>query len=151
MSPLVISGSDLVRQLVKQFPGAWNVNLLNNVYCVTTRMWVDGPFAKYFFDYLAARDDLKYRVRGNQCEHFALRALLEAVDLFSKSDDPEIPAEAESIAICAVTYTRSDNQARHEVNLWYLGGEWVPWEPQKCSFFTFTEAERLTVSQPIIP
>jgi hypothetical protein len=150
MSALVISGSDLIRQLVKQFPYAWNVTLFNNVYCVASREWVDGPFAAYFFDYLAARDDLKYRSRGNQCEHFALRALLEAVDLFSKTDDSEIPAEAESIAIAAASYTRADGAGRHEVNLWYLDGKWVPWEPQQRRFFTFTEAECLSVTQAIL-
>lgn len=146
----VYRDQELVAQMLTQFPGAW-AQPMNGSYCATTRAWVAGPFAKYFFDYLAARGDLKWRARGNQCEHFALRAALEAVHLFSQMDDPKIPAGAESLAVAAVKYRRADTGAWHEVNLWLIEGAWVPWEPQTMSFFEFTEAERLSVQQPIIP
>jgi hypothetical protein len=142
--------SDLVRALVQQFPAAY-CQPMNLHYCATTRAWVDGPFGKYFFDYLAARNDRTWRKRGNQCEHFALRAALEAVHLFSQMEDPQIPPEAESLAVAAVAYQRADGAGWHEVNLWYLDELWVPWEPQTMSFFKFTESERLTVTMPIIP
>ncbi len=123
---------------------------MNDRYCAATRGWVGGPFSKYFGEYLTARGDLKWRKRGNQCEHFALRAALEAVQLFSQADDPNIPAEAESLAVAACKY-KSDTLGWHEVNLWFLDEMWVPWEPQTRAFFEFSEVERFTVQKPIIP
>ena len=123
---------------------------MNATYCAATRGWVGGAFGKYFFDYLAARGDLKWRKRGNQCEHFALRAALEAVHLFSQADDPRIPAEAESLAVAACKY-RSDTLGWHEVNLWWIDGVWMPWEPQKMAFFEMSAAERQTVQQIVVP
>lgn len=151
MSYAVHTGAELVQQLVAQFPLAGAPAIMNDAYCAVTRPWVEKPFSRYFFNLLAARDDLKWRKRGNQCEHFALRAALEAVELFSHMDDPEIPAEAESVGVAAVKYLRADGAGWHEVNLWYLDGVWVPWEPQTMDFFTFTPNEALTVQQPIIP
>lgn len=143
----------LAQQLCVQFPKIQTIYeplFLNATYCSVTRDWVNGPFSKYFFDYLAARGDLKWRKRGNQCEHFALRAALEAVYLFGQSTDSEIPSEAESIAVAAVAYRRRDG-VMHEVNLWYIGGIWQPWEPQTMSFFDFTESECFSVEKPLVP
>jgi hypothetical protein len=142
--------AELNAQLQAQFPAAWSPVWLNSHYCAATRGWVAGPFAKYFWEYLAARGDLKYRKRGNQCEHYALRAALEAVKLFADADDPKIPEEAESLAVAACEYVRADGTGKHEVNLWFVDGGWLPWEPQTRAFFEFTEAERLTVAKPII-
>lgn len=145
------TGAELVAKLYAQFPFAGMVTIMNDRYCAVTRAWVDGPFAKYFFDYLAARNDLAYRPRGNQCEHFALRAALEAVQLFSLDQSPQIPVDAESIAVAACAYKRADGAGEHEVNLWFVDGVWAPWEPQQRRFFAFAESERLTTCQIIVP
>lgn len=139
---------EIQQSLGKQFPG-WLVDgpaIYNAWYCAPTRAWVDGPFAKYFFDYLNARDQRAYAKRGNQCEHFALRAALEAVDLFRRSRDAEIPAQAESLGVAWCKYRRADG-AWHEVNLWLLDGVWQPWEPQLMRFFTLNFEEVATVQQ----
>jgi hypothetical protein len=149
MSYRIHPSHELQAVFADQFPNHWPIVALNESYCTVTRAWVDGPFSRYFFDYLAARGVLKWKKRANQCEHFALRAALEAVYLFGQSDDPEIPSEAESIAVAAVKYRRDDH-VWHEVNTWFLDGVWVPWEPQAMAFFQFSEAERITVCQPII-
>ncbi len=151
MSYRLYLGSELANMATLQFPRAWNPAVMNVLYCATTREWIDGPFAKYFRDYLTARGDLVWKTRGNQCEHFALRAALEAVHLFSHMEDPQIPAEAESLAVMACKYFRSDGKGWHEANLWLLAGIWEPWEPQTQTFFTFTPDERNTVQQLLLP
>ena len=145
------SAADLQAALLAQFPSAGGADFMNAAYCAATRGWVGGPFSKYFFDYLVARGDLKWKKRGNQCEHFALRAALEAVALFSHTEDPRIPAEAESLAVAACKYWRADGRGAHEVNLWCIDGAWLPWEPQTGAFFEFTPAEAGTVQRVIIP
>lgn len=151
MSYALHTGAALTAQLTAQFPAAWNPAIMNGSYCAATHAWVSGPFSKYFFDYLAARDVLKWKKRGNQCEHFALRAALEAVYLFGQSEDPAIPAEAESIGVAACKYQRADGRGWHEVNIWFIDGVWMPWEPQSFEFFTFASSEIPTVQQVIIP
>ena len=153
MSVKVYSAADLVGALARQFPRSYFVQgpaIMNGSYCAVTRRWVDGPFTRYYFDYLAARDQRKYSTRGNQCEHYAIRAALEAVELFRQAMDGEIPEEAESIGVAWFKYAKGGN-LWHEANLWFLDGEWVPWEPQTLSFFTLTAAEHATVQQIAIP
>jgi hypothetical protein len=139
--------------LTRQFPSAFvdGPAFMNSVYCAVTRDWVENHFATYYFQYLAARGQKTYAKRGNQCEHFALHAALEAVDLFRQSTDPEIPADAESVAVAWAKYFRADGLGWHEVNLWFLDGVWTPWEPQQMSFFTFTASEIQTTQQIGIP
>lgn len=152
MNAMTYAGPVLAARLGAQFPlTQWPAPIvMNGVYCAATRAWVEGLFAKYFFDYLAARDDKQYSKRGNQCEHFALRAMLEAVDLFSKTDDPGIPSEAESLAVAVVKYQRADGRGWHEVNVWWIDGQWQPWEPQTMTFFEFALTETATVQQAIL-
>lgn len=149
--PMLHTGPALVATLMAEFPGTAfpGPAIMNDVYCAATRGWVEGPFAKYFSEYLFARDDLRWRKRGNQCEHFALRAMLEAVYLFGHDERPEVPAKAESLAVAAIKY-RQDSGVWHEINLWLIDGEWLPWEPQTQKFLTLSAAERATVQQAIL-
>lgn len=147
----VYSSAELVTALLAQFPYALAPAIMNARYCAATRAWVEQRFSNYFWNFEIARGQLTYKTRGNQCEHYALRAALEVVDLFRQMQDADVPADAESMAIAAVKYLRSDGLGWHEVNLWFLDGTWCAWEPQQRAFFTFTEAERLTVQQAIIP
>lgn len=144
---------ELQEQLSRQFPAyaSQGPAFMNGFYCEVTRDWVAGPFATYYRDYLKARGQNVYATRGNQCEHFALRAALEAVDMFRQSTDPEIPADAESIAVAWAKYLRADGRGWHEVNLWYVGSVWQPWEPQTQEFFTFQQSEINTVMQIAVP
>ena len=150
-SAVLHNSTQLAIRLAVAFPGTVEppALLLNGTYCAVTRAWVEGPFAKYFSDYLRARDDLQWRVRGNQCEHFALRALLEAVYLFGHDVQAGVPAEAESIAVAAVSYHR-DSGGGHEVNVWLIDGEWLAWEPQTQKFFEFSPTERASVKNAIL-
>lgn len=150
----VYSSAELIGAFYRQFPNASPAAIMNSRYCAATRAWVDARFSNYFWNFEIARGQLEYRKRGNQCEHYALRAALEAVDLFRQMPDDAVPADAESIAIAAVKYSQQAGTPAagwHEVNTWFLGGVWCAWEPQTRKFFDFTEAERLTVTQPIIP
>ena len=126
---------------------------LNDVYCATTRAWVEKQFTGYIWNFQQARGQLVYRKRANQCEHYALRAALEVTDLFRQMPDASVPAEAESMAVACVKYQKgaaTPAAVWHEVNLWFLEGSWWEWEPQTRKFFTFTEAERLTAQQFLI-
>jgi hypothetical protein len=145
------TSNDLILALNAQFPAAWSPIVFNSKYCAVTRSWVEKQFTAYIWSFETARSQITYRKRGNQCEHFALRAALEVVDLFSKMPEDQVPADAESVAIVATKYLRADGRGWHEVNLWFHGGVWFPWEPQTRRYFDFTEAERLSVQQPIIP
>lgn len=150
----VYTDRDLIVAFYRQFPATSNVVIMNNRYCAATRGWVEKQFAGYLWNFQVARGQLVWRKRGNQCEHFALHAALEVVDLFRQMPDSAVPLEAESIGIAAVKYLRQAGTPAagwHEVNTWFLGGVWCAWEPQTRRFFDFTEAERLTVQQPIIP
>ncbi|MBI5770901.1 MAG: hypothetical protein HZA93_24195 [Verrucomicrobia bacterium] len=151
MTAIVYTGAQLVAKLNEQFPAtAWPAPVVaNNVYCAPTRAWVERDFATYYFRLLAARDDLRWAKRGNQCEHFAFRALLEAVDLFGKMEATGIPAEAESLAVAAIKYHRADGPW-HEINLWYVDGQWEPWEPQTQRFVALTLGEIATVQQAVL-
>lgn len=146
----IYSHVELVAALVAQFPAAASPSVMNEKYCATTKEWVQETFATYVWNVEVARGQLKYKKRGNQCEHYSLRAALEVIDLFSQMPEEAVPAEAESLAIACCMYRRTDNQKLHEVNLWYIGGVWLPWEPQTRTFFDFTEEERLSVKQAII-
>lgn len=144
------TSNDLTRALAAQFPGAWNPAVMNSRYCAATRGWVEKQFTGYIWNFEVARGQLAYKARGNQCEHYALRAALEAVDLFRQMPDDQVPAGAESLAVAAVKYNRAGVLGWHEVNLWYHGGVWFPWEPQQRRYFEFTESERFSVQQAII-
>jgi hypothetical protein len=138
--------------LLAQFPALQPlaIEITNARYLAITRAWVE-QFAPYYRAYLAARGQTVYAVRGNQCEHYAIRAAMEAVDLFRQSTDTEIPADVESIAVAWAKYFRSDGRGWHEVDLWLLDGLWTPWEPQTQTFFAFTPAEITSVSKPFVP
>lgn len=154
MSAKLYTSNDLIRALTAQFPAAWNPIVMNAHYCAVPRSWVENVFRPYIWDFQQARGQLTYRKRGNQCEHYALRAALEAVDLFRLMPDDQVPPEAESLAVSAVKYLRGAGTSEavwHEADLWFHEGIWFPWEPQLRSYFEFTEAERLTVQQAIIP
>jgi hypothetical protein len=149
----VYASSELVAALAAQFPCSYIQGpiFMNDRYCAVTRKWVEGPFSTYLWEFEIARGQITWLKRANQCEHFALRAALEAIDLFRQMPDDQVPSEAESLAVAACKYLRSDGKGWHEVNLWILDGSWSAWEPQQRAFFTFTEAERLTVQQIILP
>jgi hypothetical protein len=154
MTATVYLGADLVRALVAQFPAAYGPAILNGRYCAVTREWVEKRFSGYIWNFQIARGQIAWKSRGNQCEHFALRAALEVVDLFRQMPDGSVPAEAESIAVAAVKYMKGAGTPAavgHEVNLWFFEGAWHAWEPQTRTFFDFTDAERVTVQQAIIP
>jgi hypothetical protein len=139
---------------VRQFPYVGLPVFMNSRYCAVPRRWVERQFSAYMWNFEAARGQLGWRQRGNQCEHFALRAALEVVDLFRQMPDDQVPADAESIAVAAVKYQRGAGTREaiwHEVNLWMHGAEWFPWEPQTRRYFEFTAAEIPTVHQALIP
>ena len=143
----------LLKQLAAQFPMAsWpNPIIMNEAYCAMSEDSIVKQFASYMWAFQAARGNLTYQRRGNQCEHYALRAALEIVDLFRQMNDTEIPPEAESIAIAACSFDRAEGKGRHEANLWLIAGVWRSWEPQTREFFTFAETERLSVAEVIVP
>lgn len=146
--------ADLVGPLRVQFPAAGSPIIMNNRYCAATRAWVEQRFSNYFWNFEIARGQLTYKTRGNQCEHYALRAALEVVDLLRQMQDSQIPEDAESLAVACCKFLKgagTDAAAWHEVNLWFFEGAWFPWEPQLRAFFEFTEAERLSVQQVLIP
>lgn len=154
MPAAIYTSADLVRALRDQFPLAGYPAIMNTRYVAVTRDWVAKQFTGYIWRFEQARGQLTYSNRGNQCEHYALRAALEVVDLLRQMPDDQVPADVESIAVAAVKYQQNAGTPLavwHEVNLWYFAGQWFPWEPQRRAFFTFTEAERLTVQQAIIP
>lgn len=154
MSAHLYTSNDLTRALSAQYPAAWNPIVMNAHYCAVTRPWVEKQFTGYIWNFEQARGQLVYRKRGNQCEHYALRAALEAVDLFRQMPDDQVPAEAESLAVAAIKYQRGAGTSEavwHEIKLWFHAGVWFPWEPQMRRYIEFTESERLTVQQAIIP
>lgn len=152
----VISSGELVRALMAQFP-LWSVQgpcVMNGTYVAATRSWVERQFAGYIWRFEQARGRLVWKKRANQCEHFALRAALEAVDLLAAMPEGSVPAEAESLAVACCKFQQGAGTPRavwHEVNLWFHDGAWCPWEPQTRRYFTFTEAERATVQQILLP
>lgn len=156
MPALLYTSTDLIASLRRQFPN-WYVQgpcVMNNGYVAASRSWVDARFSTYIWQFQQARGQLVWNKRGNQCEHFALRAALEAVDLLHQMPEGSVPADAESLAIACCKYQRGAGTASpvwHEVNLWLHDGTWNPWEPQTRTYFQFTEAERLTAQQFIIP
>lgn len=155
MSAKLYDAEVLRQALLRDFPGCWQgvAMFLNKTYCAVTKEWVEDRFSPYFLKYQQARKQIVYRFRGNQCEHYAIRAGMEAVDLFSQMPDAGIPPEAESLAVGAIMYLRGAGTAAsgmHEVNIWYIGGFWREWEPQTRSWLRFTEAERQTARLPII-
>jgi hypothetical protein len=156
MNAKTYTGSELRMALQNQFAGAFlgPVVLMNDRYCAVPRAWVERQFSKYIWAFEQSRGQLVYRKRGNQCEHYALRAALEVVDLFRLMPDDQVPADAESIAVAAIKYLKGAGTPAatwHEINLWFHEGRWFPWEPQQRLYLTFTDAELVTVQQPIIP
>jgi hypothetical protein len=154
MPAIVYTGADLVRSLREQFPAVGFPVIMNTRYVAVSRDWVSQRFTAYIWAFEQARGQLTYSKRGNQCEHYALRAALEVVDLLRQMPADQVPADVESIAVAAVKYEQNAGTPMavwHEVVLWFFAGQWFPWEPQRRAFFTFTEAERLTVQQAIIP
>lgn len=155
MSTKVYHQQELHAALIRDFAGAWlGVPLFfNQTYCAVTKEWVEDEFAPYFVKVLAARKQITWQRRGNQCEHFALRAGLEAVDLFSQMPEADVPAEVESVAVAAIMYQSragTPTAVMHEVSLWFIGGFWREWEPQTRRWLNFTTAERQTAQRPII-
>lgn len=153
MPAKIVTGQQLQEALARQFP-LWAVQgpcLMNSTYVVASRAWVQSKFSNYMWNFQIARDQLEWKKRGNQCEHFALRAALEAVELLHWMPDADVPPEVESLAICCCKYLRSDGRGWHEVNLWFHDDVWNPWEPQTRSYFDFTPSEVNTAQQFIIP
>lgn len=156
MRARLYSSSDLVVAAREQFP-LWRTDgpcVMNNVYAGVSRAWVERQFACYLWEFETRRRQRTWQKRGNQCEHFALRAALEVVNLLAQMSDGEVPAGVESVAIAACKYLQhagTPHAGWHEVNLWMHDGVWCPWEPQTHRYFAFTEAERATVQQLIIP
>lgn len=156
MSAYLISSADLVTIALRQFPmgNFQGPCVMNARYVVADRQWVEKMFTGYMWNFEKARGQLEWRKRGNQCEHFALRAALEAVDLLRLMPAASVPVEVESLAVAACKYQRGAGTAQaewHEVNLWFHSGAWYPWEPQTRRYFEFTDAEIKTVHQLIIP
>lgn len=155
MTPRLHDSEALWHTLYRDFPGCWlgAPLFLNKTYCAVTKEWVEEQFAPYLYKVQKARQQLPYRRRGNQCEHFAIRAAMEAVDLFRAMDDDSVPDGAESIAIAAIIYesrSGTPQAGQHMVNVWYIGGFWREWEPQTRTWFRMTEAERGTAKSPIV-
>ncbi|MBX3736704.1 MAG: hypothetical protein KF715_08450 [Candidatus Didemnitutus sp.] len=156
MPVLVLSSANLIQAARAQFP-SWAVQgpcVMNGVYVATSRSWVEKQFADYLWDFQQARGQQTWQKRGNQCEHFALRAALEVVNLLAQMPDGSVPPEVESIAIAACKYYKGAGTPAavwHEVNLWFHDGAWHAWEPQTRRYFEFTPAELNTVQQIIIP
>lgn len=155
MMPRLYTKEELRAALVRDMAGAWmGVPLfLNSTYCAVTKEWVEDRFAPYILRYQQARGQVTYKRRGNQCEHYAIRAALEAVDLLRQMPDDAVPAEAESMAVATVIYTQGAGTPAavlHMINLWFVGGFWREWEPQTTSWISFTPAERQSVQSPII-
>lgn len=153
MIPRIHDAAELQRNLVRDFPSCYGALFLNQTYCAVTKEWVDDHFAPYLFKVEKARGQRTYKRRGNQCEHFAMRAAMEAVDLFRAMADDSIPAAVESLSVGTVIYQRGAGTPAaftHMVNVWRIGGFWREWEPQTRSWFQMTDAERKTAINPIV-
>lgn len=140
---------DYVRALwVLQFnPPCASGMICNATYAVTTQEWVEKKFAQHFRDYLFARDLLKYALQGNQCEHFAMTALLEAVNCYRST---WVPGTApESIAACWIAFQPDNSAGGHAIIAWLIDDYWQGWEPQTQSWRALTATEALTVHHPI--
>lgn len=147
MTPRIYTAQELNLTLYRDFPSGHSPEFLNNNYCAVTKEWVEDRFAPYIFLVEKARGQQKYQRRGNQCEHFAIRAAMEAVNLFRIMADDSTPAEVESIAVSVIKYLRGAGTSAafmHMVDAWYINGYWREWEPQSRTWFTMTDAERKT-------
>lgn len=154
MTARLYDANQLAQTLFRDFPRYENAPLfLNATYCAVTKEWVDDLFGPYLYKVQKARGNVTYKRRGNQCEHFAIRAAMEAVDLFRAMADDSIPVAAESLAVATIIYQSragTPHAMKHMVNVWYIGGFWREWEPQTRSWFQMTDAERKTAMNPIV-
>jgi hypothetical protein len=145
-----LSSSQVTSELWQAFPASiLNDEVCNSEYHLVTRDWVEKGFAPWFWEYLRARDLAEWVSRGNQCEHFAMRALLELVTLFCQAADREIDADVESVAAAWVEYIRDDGR-KHAVLVIRVETGWEPWEPQTQQFFKFSAGEQKTVKKPFV-
>lgn len=145
----ILTAQDLRNALAAQFnPAAGALAMICNLtYAAVTRQWVEDKFAPHFRAYLLSRGLLGYRVRGNQCEHFAMQALCEAVNCYRATDLPD--GSPESIAACWIAFVQHDGGG-HAIIAWLLDGRWEGWEPQTQKWRPLTATELRTVHHPFV-
>ncbi len=150
MSYVVLTSLQIRTELWGAYPAAaFTDEVTSDRYHAVTREWVERRFAPWFWDYLRARDLHTWTLRGNQCEHFAMRALVELVTLFHQTRDARIDAGAESVAAAWVRYRRDDG-LWHAVVAIRVETGWELWEPQTQQFFTPSAAECASVTRPFV-
>lgn len=142
------TGDELRLAMGQQFNArCYTAMICNTTYAAPTRDWVEKVFAAHFRDYLFARDLLKYAIRGNQCEHFAMQALCEAVNCHRAT--PLGPGAPESIAAAWIAFTPDANvNAGHAIIAWYINETWCGWEPQTQAWRPITVTEAETIHHP---
>lgn len=146
----MLTAEQLRNELWSTYPGAFFTDeITNRRFHTVTRDWVTRKFGPWYWEYLRARGLHTWTLRGNQCEHFAMRALLELVTLFHQARDAEIDPTVESLAAAWVKYIRADGVA-HAVLTIRVEAGWELWEPQTQQFFTPTAGERATVTKPFV-
>ncbi|WP_221029934.1 hypothetical protein [Actomonas aquatica] len=147
----VIAGADLRRALYRRYlrtplkpPFMGN----KTYHCVTVE-WVDRVFAPYLKELQWSLNKDTWRQRGNQCEHFAMRTVMAAVDCLDVAAQQDESITAESIAIGLLPYTQDRNGSGHAIVTWFIGGEFSEWEPQTQRWVTLSPAERASAYTPI--
>lgn len=151
MAYKTFTAQQLITSLQAQFPAVQNTHeITNQTYHRITKEWVDKVFAPYFREVLFARNKTTWRAKGNQCEHFAFRAMLAAVDCYDDTAQNDAEMVAESIAVSWIKF-KIHNGVWHAINLWWIDGIWQPWEPQTQQWRPFIEQEHFSAHKPIVP
>ena len=151
MSPRTRNIFELRDALLKRYPEViYSAPPLTNIeYHCVTREWVDNVFAPYFRDLLFALNKATWRKRGNQCEHFAIRAVLAAVDCFDATAQNRANITAESVSVAWIAFAQ-DTGVVHAIVSWFIDGQWTEWEPQNQQWLTLSAAELKTVHHPFL-
>lgn len=153
-APLTITDADLRARLLERYSSAiWRAPVItNSTYHRATRGWVDKVFAPYFRDLLFALERSGWSREGNQCEHFAMRGVLAAVDCHAgtarKRGSRRGTITAESLAVGWIGYTQ-DTGGGHAINVWDLAEGLCEWEPQNQRWVTLSATERASAFHPI--
>lgn len=103
-------------------------------YVFPSREFILGPFSEFFHGELSRKGLLRPRLQSNDCEDFALRAMLDAKDLHHKTHP------GKGLAFGAMQYRIGGfGGIAHWIN---LGIEIAQWEPVVLQPFYYEPQER---------
>jgi hypothetical protein len=144
------TGDELRLSLGRTFGAPSYLGMIcNDTYAAVTAAWVEDKFAAHFRDYLFSRDLLRYAVQGNQCEHFAMQCLCEAVNCYRATTLPAGAPESIAAAWLAFTPDASPRQG-HAIIAFLIADVWCGWEPQTQLWRPITVTEATTVHHPFV-